>query len=657
MKYKYNFKKRLLFVCFVFLSGFILLILVLFKIQVLEGKKWSEAGYRQYFSEVVTKAKRGSMVTSDGQDIVYDMESYQIVLDPTLIKAENTDRVAKILSAGLKTSEYKELKKEIEDKRKMNKKYLKLGNPVDYATKVKMGVDLASESSLKFGVFFETIYTRKEPGKELYGPIIGFLGSEDKGVYGLEKYYNDSLEGKNGLIGSYTSTYKVFELPTAQKKPEKILAQDGKNLQLTIDSVLQYTLDEELKKAYTDFNANTATGIIMESDTGRIIAMSSYPKAKDNSEIKNNNISDLFEPGSIFKPLIVAEALQVGAINKNTIINSTGTIRVKDRIIKDHDSSTSGDLTLEKIISLSGNVAMVKIAERIKDEVFYEYLKKFGLDEKTGIDLYSETSIKVPTPNKWDGVRKANMSFGQGISMTQIQIITALNILVNDGKRMRPYVVDKIVDGNGKVIKENKPVIEEVVFSPDVAREVRRVMESVVDKGTGRGTRIQGYKIGGKTGTAQKAGSRGYLGGGYVSSFFAFFPVDKPKYTILVTIDEPKGQYYGAQVALPTVKAMIEKIIKYKGIKPNGEENIVLSLNSGSNTYTGTKVNSDEIKIMISNGIMPNLEGLSLRELMTVLPAGSYPNYQILGSGRVKAQVPAQGTSLKRNTKIVINLE
>ena len=657
MKYKYSFKKRLLFVCLMFLTGFILLILVLLKIQVLEGKKWSEAGYRQYFSEVVTKAKRGSMVTSDGQDIVYDVESYQIILDPTLIKADNIDKVAKIISSGLKTISYETVKKDIEEKRRVNKKYLKLGTPIDYATKVKMGIDLATEPSLKFGVFFETIYTRKEPGKDLYGPIIGFLDSEDEGIYGLEKYYNDSLKGKNGLIGTYNSTYKVFELPTAQKKPEKILAQDGKNLQLTLDSVLQYTLDEELKKAYTDFDANTATGIIMESDTGRIVAMSSYPKAKDNSEIKNNNISDLFEPGSIFKPLIVAEALQEGAINKNTIINSSGTIKVKDRIIKDHDSSTTGDLTLEKIISLSGNVAMVKIGERIKDEVFYEYLKKFGLDDKTGIDLYSETSIKVPTPNKWDGVRKANMSFGQGISMTQIQIITALNIIVNDGKRVRPYVVDKITDRDGKIIQQGKTVIEETVFSPDVAREVRRVMESVVDKGTGRGTRIQGYKIGGKTGTAQKAGTKGYLGGGYVSSFFAFFPVDKPKYTILVTIDEPKGQYYGAQVALPTVKAMIEKIIKYKGIKPNGEENIVLSLNTASSTYKNTKLNTEEIKVLLSNGIMPNLEGLSLREVMTVLRSDSYPNFQITGSGKVKTQSPAQGTQIKRNTKIVINLE
>ena len=241
--------------------------------------------------------------------------------------------------------------------------------------------------------------------------------------------------------------------------------------------------------------------------------------------------------------------------------------------------------------------------------------------------------------------------------MYEIQIITALNIIVNDGKRVRPYVVDKITDRDGKIIQQGKTVIEETVFSPDVAREVRRVMESVVDKGTGRGTRIQGYKIGGKTGTAQKAGTKGYLGGGYVSSFFAFFPVDKPKYTILVTIDEPKGQYYGAQVALPTVKAMIEKIIKYKGIKPNGEENIVLSLNTASSTYKNTKLNTEEIKVLLSNGIMPNLEGLSLREVMTVLRSDSYPNFQITGSGKVKTQSPAQGTQIKRNTKIVINLE
>ena len=299
---------------------------------------------------------------------------------------------------------------------------------------------------------------------------------------------------------------------------------------------------------------------------------------------------------------------------------------------------------------------MVKIAERIKDETFYEYLKKFGLDSKTGIDLYSETAIRVQPPSKWDGVKKANMSFGQGISMTQIQIITALNTIVNDGKRVRPYVVDKIIDENGKVLELTKPVVEEVVFSPDVAREVRRIMESVVDKGTGRGTRIEGYKIGGKTGTAQKAGSRGYAGGGYVSSFFAFFPVDNPKYTILVTIDEPKGQYYGAQVALPTVKAMIEKIIKYKGIKPNGEENIIVNLNVGNDNKTKPQ-NHQDLENSLLSGVMPDFTGLSLREVLMILPADMYPNYKVSGSGRVKSQSPAKGSKIDGKTKIVINLE
>ena len=248
------------------------------------------------------------------------------------------------------------------------------------------------------------------------------------------------------------------------------------------------------------------------------------------------------------------------------------------------------------------------------------------------------------------------MSFGQGISMTQIQIITALNTIVNDGKRVRPYVVDKVIDENGKVLELTKPVVEEVVFSPDVAREVRRIMESVVDKGTGRGTRIEGYKIGGKTGTAQKAGSRGYAGGGYVSSFFAFFPVDNPKYTILVTIDEPKGQYYGAQVALPTVKAMIEKIIKYKGIKPNGEENIIVNLNVGDDNKTKPQ-NHQDLENSLLSGVMPDFTGLSLREVLMILPADMYPNYKLSGSGRVKSQSPAKGSKIDGKTKIVINLE
>lgn len=654
MKKKYSFKNRFMLVCIAFFFSFIFLLLILFKIQVIEGKKWSEAGKRQYYSEIITKAKRGGISTSDDQDIVYDVEAYQIILDPTLIKAENITKVSKIISSDLKTVDFNTVKKDINDKRKLNKKYLKIGDPIDYNTKTKLGNELGKESGLKLGVFFQTMYKRKEPGRELYGPVIGFLNQEKEGLYGLEKYYEETLKGIDGSIGAYRSTYNVFELPTTRKKAQIKVAEDGKNLKLTIDSVLQYTLDEELKKAFMEFDAKTATGIIMESDTGKILAMSSYPKARDNSELKNNNISDLFEPGSIFKPLIIAEGLQEGVINRNTIINSTGSIQVKDRIIKDHDNSTIGDLTLEKVISLSGNVAMVKIAERIKDETFYEYLKKFGLDDKTGIDLYSETAIKIPTPNKWNGVRKANMSFGQGISMTQIQVITALNIIVNDGKRVRPYVVDKILDQNGNVVKKTETVVEEIVFSPEIAREVRRMMESVVDKGTGRGTRIEGYKIGGKTGTGQKAGRKGYAGGGYVSSFFAFFPVDKPKYTILVTIDEPKGQYYGAQVALPTVKAMIEKIIKYKGIKPNGEENIVLSLTTSG--YKDTEIDYHELESLLAGGIMPDLKGLSLREVMTVLPR-NYTNYKINGSGVVKSQIPEKGIKINEKTKIVINLE
>ena len=415
-------------------------------------------------------------------------------------------------------------------------------------------------------------------------------------------------------------------------------------------------LDDELKKAYEAFSPESTSGIVIETETGKILAMSSYPKGKDNSQVKNRPITDLFEPGSIFKPLIVAMALQEKAIDEDEIIRSDGWIKVADRTIRDHDSSTTGDLTLDKVIANSSNVAMVKIAQKVNKNVFYSYLDKMRLNKKTGIDTYSEVSPKMFTIDKFTEVRRANISFGQGINLTQIQMLAALNALVNNGKYMKPYVVDRIVDESGKVIKKNTPFQESIIFSPEVSLKVRLLMEEVVTRGTGKGAIIEGYRIGGKTGTAQKAGNKGYEDGKYFSSFFAFFPVNNPKYAILVTINEPKGQYYGAQVALPSVKAIIEKMIKYKGISPEGTLTNKIDKLVGKSTQIElkdlNKINQDFI-----NGVMPNLKGLSLRELLSVYPISLYPNYEFVGSGKVFEQSILQGSRISKDTKIRIILK
>ena len=654
---RYSFKRRLLFLVLSVLFIFIVLVLQLFKLQVLEWNKWKEEGERQYKSELVEKAKRGKIYTSDGDVLAFDVEVYEIVLDPTIIKEENIDKVLSIIKKKVPNVDLKNLKQDIINKKNENKKYLKIENKISYIQKKSILDELSKQKYLKLGVFFETFTIRNYTKNDVFKEVVGFQSIDNEGLYGVEKYYNDSLRGKDGVIEKFKSPHGIFSLPvTPSANGTKMSSENGDDVILTIDSVLQYTLDDELKKAYEAFSPESTSGIVIETETGKILAMSSYPKGKDNSQVKNRPITDLFEPGSIFKPLIVAMALQEKAIDEDEIIRSDGWIKVADRTIRDHDSSTTGDLTLDKVIANSSNVAMVKIAQKVNKNVFYSYLDKMRLNKKTGIDTYSEVSPKMFTIDKFTEVRRANISFGQGINLTQIQMLAALNALVNNGKYMKPYVVDRIVDESGKVIKKNTPFQESIIFSPEVSLKVRLLMEEVVTRGTGKGAIIEGYRIGGKTGTAQKAGNKGYEDGKYFSSFFAFFPVNNPKYAILVTINEPKGQYYGAQVALPSVKAIIEKMIKYKGISPEGTLTNKIDKSVGKSTQIElkdlNKINQDFI-----NGVMPNLKGLSLRELLSVYPISLYPNYEFVGSGKVFEQSILQGSRISKDTKIRIILK
>ena len=459
----------------------------------------------------------------------------------------------------------------------------------------------------------------------------------------------------DGLIEGFRIPRNFFSIPSLRGRKEAVSARDGHNIVLTIDSVIQYAMDEEMKKAFEEYNAVSTMGILIEVETGKILAMSSYPKASNNAEVKNRPITDLFEPGSIFKPVTISMGLQSGVINANSTIQSNGYIKVADRTIRDHDGSTTGDLTLEKLIANSGNVGMVKIAQMIKNNEFYDYLKNIGFGSKTEIDTFSESTKKLFNQKEMSEVKKANISFGQGIAMTQIQMLMALNTVINDGKLMKPYLVEKIVDGDNNIIEQNSSTVLKTVFSEEVSRLNRQYMEAVVTKGTGRGVQIPGYRIGGKTGTAQKSGNRGYEAGKYFSSFFAFFPVDNPKYAILIKVNEPKGAYYGAAVALPPVKSVLEKLIKYKGINPEG---IVKNTNLVRQTKNkAVKKDLSKIKNEFNDGVMPDLTEISLREFISVYPHQKFSKYKVSGSGKVKSQFPLPGVKITKDSEIKINLE
>ena len=667
-KYFNTFNGRFVLIFLFTIIGFAALIGRVYYLQTKGGQKIREDSEKKYSYKTYKKAKRGKISTSDGQILAYDNEDYFVILDPTLIDEESIDTLLDMLKRYIESLDIQKYKLEYLEKKKAGRQYLKIDDKISYRTKIEIESEIDNDKNEAIkqkkekykrrfkGIVFETVFTRNYVQSEAFQETLGFVNNENKGVYGIEKYYDEQLAGEMGVEPRLRIPKPFLEIVKVKNKNEAKPAVEGQNLVLTLDSVMQYNLDDELQKAYIEHSATSTMGILIEVETGKILAMSSYPKAEDKSTIKNRTIVDFFEPGSIFKPITVAIGLDTKVINENTKIYSPGFIRVYDRIIRDHDSSTIGNLGLADIIAHSGNVAMVKIQEKIDKNTFYRYLIDIGLGGKTNVDTYFEATQKLREfKTLKDEVRRANISFGQGIAVTQIQMITALNTVINNGKLMKPYLVDRIEDNKGNIIKQNNPVMIRKVFSDEASRLNRRYMEASVNRGTSGGAYIPGYRVGGKTGTAQKAEKGGY-GNRHISSFFAFFPADKPKYAILITISEPKGgKYYGAQVALPSVRRVLEKLIEYKRIKPNGKVKTPEKITEV--VQQEKKKDLGKIKQDFDKNIMPDLTGISLREFLSIYPQGKFAQYEITGSGAVVSQFPEKGTKLDKHTKIQIMLE
>lgn len=647
---------------------FIIICLKLLYYQVIcsgEARKNIEK-YRYELEDIY--AKRGSIYSSDGHKLAFDVEKYNIILDPMNLDEKFYPDIANILSKYVGKSK-EEILTLLQTYRQKSRKFLDFKVEITYDAKQNFEKDLKeykreAKNNGKGKIIGKWLHFQQKSerfqveGQE-FEAILGFLNSENKPVYGVEYSYNKYLKGEPGKARVYKAATEAVRPYTLQSLiDEQIIKQpkQGADVYLTIDSVLQYAMDEVLKNAFTDFTAESVMGILMEADTGKILAMDSYPKSTNKTEIKNRSITDLFEPGSIFKPITVAAAIEQKLVNKDTIIHSDGFVRVKDRTIHDHDSSTKGDLTINKIIMHSGNVAMVKIVQLMETPTFYNFLKNFGLSQKTGIDIAFETASKLFSLKSFTEVRKSNVSFGQGISMTQMQMLTSLNTTINGGKLLKPFVVDKVVDQDGNILLQNKEVVKHKPISEHTSEQIREMLENVVTSGTGKGIFIPGYRLGGKTGTAQKAGPHGYEKGKYFSSFFAFFPADKPKYSILITVNEPHGAYYGAAVALPLVRQVLEKLIKYKGIEPSyipevEKKEIEVKKN------VSKPIDVQAINNIFQTGIMPNLNGLTVRQLISIPAYSKYNKIKFVGHGRVINQSINPGSKVDANTEIVIELK
>jgi cell division protein FtsI (penicillin-binding protein 3) len=430
------------------------------------------------------------------------------------------------------------------------------------------------------------------------------------------------------------------------------------NIVLTIDKQVQHEMETELSQAVQKWGAQGGFVIAMDPFTGRILAMATYPSFNPNQFLqyrsslwRNRAISDTFEPGSIFKAFLAAAAIQEKVVRpSDSFYCENGSYTVHDRTI--HDTSKHGWLTFQQIIKISSNIGASKVGEKVGKDRFYRYIGAFGFGEKTRIGLPGEGKGIIHHPRYWAPVALDTISFGQGISVTGIQLVTALSAIANGGVLVKPSVVERITNEKGETVQTFQPEEVRRVISEDTAKKVTSLLRATTEKGgTGEGAVPAGYEVAGKTGTAQKVDAPlgGYAEDRFTSGFMGFGPVDHPKLALLVVIDEPQGANYGGVVAAPVFRSIMEKTLPLLNAFPKGTT--IVKNTAGDTPVEGryARVSIEAVKIRQEAGreVMPDLTGLPMRTALSRIE-GKGLIIKVSGNGKLIDQVPKAGTVIER---------
>ena len=553
-------KIALLIITFVF----IVIIARVFYIQVIDYKKLNKYAGNLWSRNLPIKADRGLIYDRNGVILADNVTTTSLVLIPNQIKdkEETTQKLAEILGVS-----YEDMYKHVSKKTSIERVHPE-GRQLSYETADKI-------KNLKLdGVYLVKESKRSYPYDTYLAHTLGFVGVDNQGLSGIELTYDKYLTGEDGAIKYYSDAKgNRLKLNEVYEQP-----QDGMNITLTINNEIQSSLERELDNAVTKYDPDRAIGIVMDPNNGEILAMSARPNFSPSNyqdysleEINRNlPIWATYEPGSTFKIITLAAALEEGKVDldKDTY-NDSGSIKVENATLHCWKHGGHGHETFLQVVENSCNPGFVVLGQRLGKNKLFEYIDKFGFGKKTGIDLNGEGTGIIFDLNKVGPVELATTAFGQGVSVTPIQQITAVSAAINGGKLYKPYIVKSINEPEtNTVIQENKKTLVRQVISEKTSAEVKRALESVVANGSGRTAYIDGYRVGGKTGTAQKVENGHYLDNNYILSFIGFLPADDPQVVVYVAVDNPKGTVqYGGTTVGPIAKAVLKDSIKALNIE------------------------------------------------------------------------------------------
>lgn len=565
---------KIKFLSLIFFLCLIALVVRLGYWQVVRGKDLSESARNQHKSSSVLTAPRGNILSSDGSFWALRGESWQVFANPKEIEGSPksiADRLAPFLvedpeDNSLLLEEIDEITNNLEKK---DLYWIALGREVDSDTKRNI-------EALKIkGIGFDPHEARFYPEASVAAQLLGFVGKDneggDVGYFGIEGYYNLALSGKSGFRGQEVDAAGT---PILLGKGRDVSAISGVDLKTSIDKRIQLSVSEKLKEGIERYGAKSGTVIVMDPSTGKIMAMESSPSYDPkeywkygDSFFKNPAVSDAFEPGSIFKVLVMAAGLDAGVIEPDTKCDiCAGPLKVDKYTIETWNREYREDSTMLDVIVHSDNVGMAFIGQKLGADTLYDYLDKFGMGKLTGVDLQGEAAPALRKKGTWNIVDLATTTFGQGIAVTPIQMIRAVSAIANDGVLMSPKVVERIEGEDWKEDVKSPPGSR--VISSDAADEITAMMVEAAAHGESKWTDLKGFKVAGKTGTAQIPIAGHYDAEKTNASFVGFAPYDKPKFVMLVMLSEPQTSQWASETAAPLWYSIAKDLFPYLGIQP-----------------------------------------------------------------------------------------
>ena len=638
---------------------FVLLFFRLFDLQITRHEELQGKAVNQQTRRTVVTANRGTIYDAGGNILAISSSAETIILSPLEIDNAVNDTENPVswtkesLAAGLAEILGKDasaIRKRM-DNVKSQYEVIQLRADEDTAAKVRSYVD---ENKIA-GVHLVADTKRYYPYGSLAAQVIGFVGDENTGLYGLEAYYEKELEGQSGLVISSKDQAENDMLYTYE---QYFAAKNGSDLTLTLDTTIQYYLEKGIESMVDKFSAaNGASGIVMDAKTGGILAMASYPNYDLNDFLtvsdqtlqeriergestvadmqllqwRNKALNDTYEPGSTFKILTLSAALEEGVVDKTTTVNCGGSVNISGYTIHCSNKNGHGLQTLVQSVGNSCNPAFINYGLRIGSEKFYEYMRSFGLMNTTGIDLGGEAVGVFAADSSFTQLDLACYAFGQNFTVTPLALIAAQAACVNGGYLHTPYLVERITDSDGNVTYRHDDTPVRQVISEQTSATVRECLEYVVASGTGKNGQVAGYRIGGKTGTADKGNT-----GDVVVSFLCFAPADDPQIIMLITMDTPSrttGTYVsGGNMVAPTSSKVMSEILPYLGIEPSYSASELLGMDT----------------------TVPNVTGMDLADAKAKLEARGF-GYKIVGDGdTVTDQTPVGGAVIPGKSVVIL---